>query len=1607
MKIYNKGGVEIIDLKVTDSSYRYREIMSSAELTLYFSLNSYVEIPVDSYADFQGERYTLLKPQNFKKNSSRDFEYTIILESAKSLLSRYKLKDIPSKRLKFPLTAKAQEHLQMLVDNLNLRDSGWTVGDCVDSSEKVISYNHTYCDDALRMIAEAFNTEYEIVGKRISIKKVEYNKSNPLALSYGLGNGFKTGVKRENYSNSKAIEVLFVQGGERNIDFSKYGSKELLLPVDQRLKFDGTYFEGEAGFNAASSREYISDGYSITRYNKPLDSHIEDSLDCSHIYPSRVGTISSVVVVDASKNFYDFTDTSIPENLNFEDCLIAGEKMTVVFQSNMLAGKEFDVAYNHAARRFEIVPQEIDGVTMPSAIWSPAIGDKYAVFGISLPSVYVCDNATKTGASWDMFRDGVKYFYENEDPRFSFAGELDEIWAKTNWVNIGGKIILGGFISFTDEQFQNDPVLIRIVGIKDFINNPYSPQIELSNVTAGGTTSSLIKDIPLTEVVIDTAKKEVIRYAKRGFRDAQQTTKMLQSAMLNFSSSISPLTVQTMQLIAGDESLQFEFVANSGSTVAVAHAETFNPATKQFSSAAGIIQHKTLGITSISSSHSAAEYKWWSMAAYTSAVLDDTDKSYYLYAKVSKTANTGVFLLSETPIAIESVAGYYHLLVGILNSEFEGDRAYSQMYGYSELTPGRLTTKKIVSPDGQTFFDLENGVIQGSLKFQSGVRVEDDATTKANSAQNNAITAAAADATAKANAAYANSQAFANAIKTDLQSQIDGNITSWFFDYEPTLSNEPASNWTQEGVREIHLGDLFYWTSKGWSYRFQKVGTVYSWTRIADTDVTKALADAAAAQDTADSKRRVFTAQPTTPYDVGDLWTQGASGEILTCNVPREIGVFVAADWGKAAKWTDDTAVNNLQIGGRNLVLNSATRLETNDYFIGEIELSENIAIGTELTLTAWGELAAGHKLYVGLSPSTAQIALLEKNGDKYSGTFVFDKYGDLPNDVNDRLVLYNYPYGGNYIGHIEKIKVEKGNKGTDHTLAPEDVAADAQAKANAAQAAAAADATAKVAAVKIGGENLVAGSILGNVTSKWLYVEAAKGLKDGDTITVQIWGTGQVYLECYKDNGYGQGAYITANGYGYATYDVKPFTNSQYNNGNILFIATGNNVKIKIERGNKPTDFSVSQEDIDAKIAEAEYLKTAMQGSTKVLGGLVATNVLTMEDTAGTIRGGMSGLANDNVGLWTGGTYAEAIAATAKNILFKNGSFRLAGGDVVYDINQLALTISALIRTSATGARVEISKESNSIIIYDANNVARMKFAPKNVMAFSDIGGATATTTLTYTAHSNNVTGSGTATIGSTELLILDTTKYYDITTPVVDYDLYALGYYNGTTKERETGSASVEVRLVDTLKNTIAWTRMESVSSGTATQSVKTGSIQSVLIPALPGSTYRIDVYLHCDTELGNFADASAFASIEAGQTLAGTTMVNFSEMGYDGFNFINDSTHYLHYGPDIFAYKGALNFPGVLASGSVSSGAAHTNRWGHKVATGAQNITKGGTGIYNVPHNLGSDAFTVLPVATTDNINCRVTAKSYNSFQVTCRNMSGTLTDASFDYQMVGSN
>lgn len=915
MVIRDMYGTPIIGLDVDDASYAYREIMGDCKLYLEFALTQHVELPIGAYVDFQGERYTLMAVADVSIQHNRDYEYKVTFEGPQARFSKYRIHNPVDGRLVFEMIAKPQEHLAMIVANLTQREGAgsWAVGACIDGPEKALSYNHTKLNDALTQLANAYDTEWELSGRSINLNKVEFNADSPLALGYGRDQGFKPGVGRVNFGETGQIERLNVQGGDRNISRAEYGNDTLLLPKGFAFKFDGEKFQyavngstaTEYGFDASKAVDMVTDenGFSVSLANAGAACN-EESLDVTHVYPKRVGEVTGVrylydhqyltwaelEALDLDEDEWlkvqvDIIDADIPASLDFADCLLANDQpLTVIFQTGMLAGREFSATFCKAAKtalvdgvevvqrpanRFELVRENFNGLELPNAIFRPnASGsgpnDTYIVVNCYLPDSYICDKATFSGAEIEMLREAARYLYQNKDIQLSFKGEVDDLFSKRNWVNVGGKLKVGGCVSFSHPQVQAEPLVTRITAIKQFINNPYSPEITLGNEIVKGGLSSRLAQIGAQKAHLIGRDDALERYTRRTFRDARETMEMIAAAKIGeFSAGINPVTIQTMQMLVGDESLQFRYVTSKVNPQDAPAGITYNTETHKLTCVANIIQHMTLGIDTVSSSHEPSEYKFWDIAAFESPYLGDAlaEKKYYLYAKCNKAAQgeTGYqvaeYILSETAIAMNSVNGYYHLLVGILNSEYEGERSFVTLYGFTEVLPGRITTDKIVSSNGLTYFDLLRGIIGGDIRFlDNGTYV--DIASKFGDVDDDLFN-------------------IVDLLIPDLQYQVDGKIETFY----QASSVNPASNWTTADERAAHTGDIWYKTDNNTAWRWN--GS--AWQQILDQNALDALQDAADAAALADGKATVFVGSTTpTGAQEGDLWFKGANEPILT-----------------------------------------------------------------------------------------------------------------------------------------------------------------------------------------------------------------------------------------------------------------------------------------------------------------------------------------------------------------------------------------------------------------------------------------------------------------------------------------------------------------------------------------------------------------------------------------------------------------------------------------------------------------------------------------------------------------------------------------------------
>ena len=263
----------------------------------------------------------------------------------------------------------------------------------------------------------------------------------------------------------------------------------------------------------------------------------------------------------------------------------------------------------------------------------------------------------------------------------------------------------------------------------------------------------------------------------------------------------------------------------------------------------------------------------------------------------------------------------------------------------------------------------------------------------------------------------------------ELQDQVDGNITTWFYSGVPTASNEPASTWTTDTEKNNHLGDLYYDKDTGYAYRYSLDNATYSWIKITDNDVTKALAVANSAKDTADSKRRVFVVQPTTQYDVGDLWIKDEEDLTILSGTVTEIKENVDSLSSTMTNTTELVNEQGEKIGDLQVQQSQVTQTVNDfDISIKNVQKSLETANGTiqtlEGTITDMSFNFSTKGLSVGTS-TDANNSLLDNTGIR---VYNYEKLNAIFNNKGsgiDKLIVT----GTAQIGYLKFVKSTKNGK--------------------------------------------------------------------------------------------------------------------------------------------------------------------------------------------------------------------------------------------------------------------------------------------------------------------------------------------------------------------------------------------------------------------------------------------------------------------------------------------------------------------------------------------------------------------------------------------------
>ncbi len=432
----------------------------------------------------------------------------------------------------------------------------------------------------------------------------------------------------------------------------------------------------------------------------------------------RYGVIlSGTASVNIEKKLEETFQVTIPQiGFDIEGQAAIGEGMVMSMKSGMCAGRDFKIeacVYNEASDTWTLTLWRAGdddlGSLFPNSDFPLVAHDRFVLLDIAMPEIYILVQS-------ERLLDEVQKLLEDASVEKPFyEPEIDSAYVYNNsWLLREGMYM--HLINDEVVEGGEDYAIIDSLEIDESQSNipVYSLKLRMRKATgwstASGTTGGKNSVSADSKAIRDMLYAESRRLAIRSFRNAMETAAMLVDAKLEgFTESISPIAIQTMQLIAGSESLQFRFIASATDDTVAPDPVNYNKDTKVLSIAHAFIQHMTLGIETITSSggRQLSDYKVWEMSELSPApTLVDGNKKYYIYARVSKTGTTGNYVVSEQSIAMEQEAGYYHLLVGLLNSEMDGDRDYVPMYGFTEILPGQITTAFIRSADGQSFIDL-------------------------------------------------------------------------------------------------------------------------------------------------------------------------------------------------------------------------------------------------------------------------------------------------------------------------------------------------------------------------------------------------------------------------------------------------------------------------------------------------------------------------------------------------------------------------------------------------------------------------------------------------------------------------------------------------------------------------------------------------------------------------------------------------------------------------------------------------------------------------------------------------------------------------------------
>lgn len=658
-------------VNIDEKTRMIKKLMGDWHVTADFNVTSVLDIQIGDYITYDGENYYINRLPDITKLNNATFQYKIDFEHSLYNLKK-KLFISYDGLADFSYNGTATDFITNIVAAINEIDTGWTVGTIDTTDEITLQFTNESCYAALIRVAEAFKLEYTITSKAISLI-ASVGSVRALTFEYGRGKGLYK-LTRQQVHDQNIITKVYGFGGDKNIS-EDYRDRA------KRLVFAAT---GQQPCSASS--------YPYLTNNIDLYGTIEGQFTDDNIYPQRTSTLTGASISFAAAAPYAFSERSSyveDSEMDFDinDYLIDGKVATMVFKTGDLAGVECEIwKYDHSNKRFYIRSYaDVDGYVMPNynsgSPIQPEIGDSYTLVNIAMPQTYIDTAEAALQAATQT------YINKNSVPQVVYDCLFDWKYAKTQEL----KLDAGDKVTVTDSDLGVD-AQVRIAAIEYPLVNIYKIKATIADFVPYTLQERIIK------TTIST-KKETVFVERRNTELARRNT-MRQNQMqgMLFDSdgyfdpeNIKPLSIETTYLSVGTKSRDF-WLSN------VTIKANYEGDANALYVTAGSLIHLQLEITGVG-------YEW-----VISTPLDQDSltpaTAYYLYAKCSTSALTGEWILSASQITTEEVSGYYHFLIGMLFAVSDDRRDFDFTNGMTYINGGTITTGKIQSIGGDSYFDL-------------------------------------------------------------------------------------------------------------------------------------------------------------------------------------------------------------------------------------------------------------------------------------------------------------------------------------------------------------------------------------------------------------------------------------------------------------------------------------------------------------------------------------------------------------------------------------------------------------------------------------------------------------------------------------------------------------------------------------------------------------------------------------------------------------------------------------------------------------------------------------------------------------------------------------